>query len=117
MAKRTVKILNFDEAIKLARTDHTAFDHYCHDVMQALIIRAPKVDRRRLRCKQWRMHAEWVRDRHAHSACIQLYRLLWESFADTHEPDYLKTGNPSAETAETRLPKAKVLPFRRSASS
>jgi len=81
MQEQSLTELDFDAAMELARKDPEAFEQYRKDVIEALIARAPERNRQHLRRVQWRIEQERKRASNPMSACVKLYRMMWESFA------------------------------------
>jgi hypothetical protein len=81
MQEQSLTELDFDAAMELARKDPEAFEQYRKDVIEALIARAPERNRQHLRRLQWRIEQERKRASNPMSACVKLYRMMWESFA------------------------------------
>ncbi len=102
--------LDFDAAMELARTDPDAFEQYRQDVIEALIARAPERNRQHLRRLQWRIEQERKRASSPMSACVKLYRMMWESFAgECGLIDTLQNTRNSAHSMESLRPRAKVV--------
>ena len=94
MKEKHLTELDFDTAMELARTDPEAFEQYRKDVIEALIARAPE------------------RNRAANpmSACVKLYRMMWESFAgECGLIDALQNTRNSPHSLDSLRPKAKVV--------
>jgi hypothetical protein len=110
--------LDFDEAMELARTDPEAFEQYRHDVIEALIARAPERNRQHLRCLQWRINQERERASNPIAACVKLYQMMWDSFAgECGLIDTILNARSSPDSMKSLLPKAKVLSFSREATT
>ena len=114
MQEKSLKELDFDEAMKLASTDPEAFEQYRRDVIEALIARAPERNRHHLRCLQWRIEQERRRASSPIAACVKLYRMMWESYAgECGLIDTIRNAHNSSHGIESLQPKAKVLSFSR----
>ena len=81
MHKISLKELDFDEAMQLARTDPEIFERYRQYVIDTLIARAPERNQEHLRRLQWRIDQERERASNPVAACVKLYEMMWESFA------------------------------------
>ena len=102
--------LDFDTAMELARTNPEAFEQYRQDVIEALIARAPERNRQHLRRLQWRIEQERKRAANPLSACVKLYRMMWESFAgECGLIDTLQNTRNSPHSLDSLRPKAKVV--------
>lgn len=118
MQKNTFTILDFDQAMELARTDPVAFEEYRRNVIEALIARAAERNRQHLRCLQWRIDKERERASTPFAACIKLYRMMWESFAGERGlKDTLENAHQTHHDVQTQQPKAKVISFPHAATS
>lgn len=118
MEKKSLSILDFDVAMKLAETDPEAFEQYRHDVIEALIARAPERNRQHLRCLQWRIDQERDRASNPFAACVKLYRMMWDSFAgDRGLIDTMHNAHHPSHRTRHPPHKAEVLPFSRTAAT
>lgn len=118
MQKNTFTILDFDQAMELARTDPAAFEEYRRNVIEALIARAAERNRQHLRCLQWRIDKERERASTPFAACIKLYRMMWESFAGERGlQDTLQNAQQTHHDVQPQRPKAKVISFPAAAAS
>jgi hypothetical protein len=118
MRKNTFNILDFDQAMELARTDPEAFELYRKNVIEALIARAAERNRQHLRCLQWRIDKERERSSSPFAACIKLYRMMWESFAGERGlANTLQNAHQAQQDVQPKRPKAKVIAFPSSATS
>jgi hypothetical protein len=118
MQKNTLKILDFDIAMELARTDPEAFEQYRQDVIEALIARAAERNRQHLRCLQWRIDQERERAATPYAACIKLYRMMWESFAGERGLiDTLHHANHTPQGIKRQRPEAKIISFPRTTTT
>ena len=106
MQERPITVLDFDEAMELARTDPEAFEQYRRDIIRILINRAPERNRHRLHRLQWRIDQERKRAANPIDACLKLYRMMIDTFNNARASRGLIDGPPA---------KAKVLAFRRPA--
>ena len=112
MHKKSLKILKFEAAVALARTDPDAFEKYRRDVIEALIARAPERNQQPLRCLQWRIDQERRRAPNPIAACVKLYRMMWESFAgESGLVSTLRNAQHASGSVDSLLPKAKILSF------
>jgi hypothetical protein len=118
MKEKHLTELDFDTAMELARTDPEAFEQYRKDVIEALIARAPERNRQHLRRLQWRIEQERKRASNPLSACVKLYRMMWESFAgESGLIDALQNTRKSPHSLDSLRPKAKVVLLSRAATS
>lgn len=118
MRKNTFNILDFDQAMELARSDPAAFEQYRQNVIDALIARASERNRQHLRCLQWRIDKERERAPTPFAACIKLYRMMWESFAGERGlQDTLQNAHETHNREQPQRPKAKVISFPSAAAS
>lgn len=105
--------LDWEAAKDLAQRDPEAFERRRQAAIDALINRAPEANRQHLRCLQWRI--DMVRQRAANplAACIDIYEMMWESFAG--ERGLLaaleRAGEITAGGDVPMLPRADVLAF------
>ena len=114
MRRNTLTELDFDAAMELARSDPEAFEQYRHDVIEALIARAPERNRLHLRRLQWRIDQVRARSSNPIAACVKLYRMMWESFAgECGLIDTMCNARNTPRGVENLTPKAKVLPLSR----
>lgn len=114
MKRKSLTILDFDLAMKLAQADPEAFERYRQDVIEVLIARAPERNRQQLRCLQWRIDQERERASNPYAACVKLYRMMWDSFAgESGLVDTLRRSHDSTFNEEHPPPKAKILSFSR----
>ena len=114
MHEKAIKVLDFDEAVELARTDPEAFEQYRRDIISILIDRAPERNRHQLRCLQWRIDQERKRASNPIDACLKLYRMMWDSFVgDSGLIDTIRNAGKSRHGVQSPLPKAKGLSFSR----
>ena len=85
-------------------------EQYRQDVIEALIARAPERNRQHLRRLQWRIEQERKRAANPLSACVKLYRMMWESFAgECGLIDTLQNTRNSPHSPDSLRPKAKVV--------
>jgi hypothetical protein len=118
MKEKSLTELNFDQAMELARTDPEAFEQYRRDVIEALIARAPERNRQHLRRVQWRIEQERKRASNPLSACVKLYRMMWESFAgECGLIDVMCNARSSTHSMDGLRPKAKVVSLSRDAAT
>ncbi|MEO1766816.1 DUF3135 domain-containing protein [Thiobacter aerophilum] len=69
---------DFDEWMRLAKTDPAAFDARRQQAIEALINEAPPHIRQRLERFQWRIDVERVRCENPMQACIKLSNMMWQ---------------------------------------
>jgi len=118
MKEKHLTELDFDTAMELARTDPEAFEQYRKDVIEALIARAPERNQQHLRRLQWRIEQERKRASNPLSACVKLYRMMWESFAgECGLIDALQNTRNSPHSLDSLRPKAKVVLLPRAVTS
>ena len=118
MRKNTFNILDFDQAMELARSDPAAFEQYRQNVIEALIARASERNLQHLRCLQGRIDKERERAPTPFAACIKLYRMMWESFAGERGlKDTLQNPQQTHHGEQPQQPKAKVISFPSAATS
>ena len=112
MQEQSLTELDFDAAMELARKDPEAFEQYRKDVIEALIARAPERNQQHLRRLQWRIEQERKRASNPLSACVKLYRMMWESFAgECGLIDTLQNSRNLDHHTERLRPRAKVVPL------
>lgn len=110
MQEKPLKILDFDEAVALARQDPEAYEQYRLDAVEALITRASRKNQQHLRRLQWRIDQERKRAPNAVAACVKIYQMMWDSFnGDNGFVDIICNGNYPSRNASDTLPKAKVV--------
>lgn len=68
---------NFDEWCALAKRDPAAFEAKRRDVLEQLICTSPNHMQQRLRSLQWRVDMERARAKNPNSACVNIYRMMW----------------------------------------
>lgn len=69
---------DFDEWMRLAKTDPEAFDARRREMIEALINKAPERIRQRLTSFQWRIDMERARCENPLQAAIKLSNMMWE---------------------------------------
>lgn len=110
MHEKTLTILNFDEAMALARQDPEAYEQYRLDAVEALITRASSKNQQHLRRLQWRIDQERKRAPNAVAACVKIYQMMWESFNGVNGfVDIICNGNYPSQNASDAFPSAKVV--------
>lgn len=115
MQDKSSTMLDFDEAVELARKDPAAFEQYRLDAIEALITRAPARTQHHLRCLQWRIEQERKRAPNATAACVKLHQMMWDSFAgDGGLIEVLNNTRNYVRGISKLSRKAKVLAFSRS---
>ena len=98
MKEKRITILDFDQAVHLARTDPDGFERYRQHVIEALIARAPERNREHLRRLQWRIDQE--------------RRMMMDAYAGEHGLlDTLNNAHKSRRNTRNFRHKAEVLPF------
>ena len=118
MHEKSLTKLDFDAAKELARTDPEAFEQYRHDLIETLIAKAPERNRQHLRRMQWRIEQERKRASNPLSACVKIYRMMWESFAGERGLiDTLQNTRNTPQNTESLRPKAKVFLLSRVAAT
>lgn len=112
MQGKSLLVLDFDAAMKLARTDPEAFEQYRKAVIEALIARAPERNRQRLRRLQWRIEQERKRASNPIAACVKLYQMMWDSFAGERGLiDTLRNARNLSRGIDSLKPGAEVVSF------
>jgi len=112
MQDKSMKILDFDKAVALARQDPEAYEQYRLDAIEALITRASRENQPHLRRLQWRIDQERKRAPNPTAACVKIYQMMWDSFAGSNGfVDIICNGNYPSRNASDMPPKAKVLSF------
>ena len=112
MKEKRITILDFDQAVHLARTDPDGFERYRRHVIEALIARAPERNREHLRRLQWRIDQERERASNPIAACLKLYRMMMDAYAGEHGLlDTLNNAHRSRRNTRNLRHKAEVLPF------
>jgi hypothetical protein len=118
MHKISLKELDFDEAMQLARTDPEVFEKYRRYVIESLIARAPKRNREHLRRLQWRIDQERRRASNPVAACVRLYEMMWESFAgECGLIDTINNARHCASNTGSLQPKAEVVPIKKAVAA
>ena len=110
MQEKPANMLDFDEAVALARKDPAAFEKYRLDAIEAVITRAPEGNRQKLRCLQWRIEQERKLAPNATAACVRLYQMMWDSFAGERG---LIEALQTIRSNSRSMPRAEVLAFSR----
>ncbi|UCB55001.1 MAG: DUF3135 domain-containing protein [Thiotrichales bacterium] len=118
MKDKPITILDFDEAVDLARRDPEAFEQYRQDIVRVLINRAPERNRQQLRRLQWRIDQERNRASNPIDACLKLYRMMWDAYAGERGLiDTIHNAHRSRRASEHIRTKAEVIAFCRPGSS
>lgn len=73
----TEKAFDFDEWCALAKQDPVGFENKRRAVIERLIMGSPEPMQERLRSLQWRVDMERARAKNANSACVNVYRMMW----------------------------------------
>ena len=114
MKDKPITILDFDEAVDLARRDPEAFEQYRQNIVRVLINRAPERNRQQLRRLQWRIDQERSRASNPIDACLKLYRMMWDAYAGERGLiDTIHNAHKSRRASERIRPKAEVIAFYR----
>jgi hypothetical protein len=112
MREKFSSMLEFDEAVKLARQDPEAFEQYRLNAIEALITSAPECNRQKLRRLQWRIEQERRLAPNPIAACVKLQQMMWDSFAGEHGLiEALQNVRNPGRFKSRRLTRAKVLSF------
>lgn len=112
MQKKSLTILNFDEAVVLARQDSDAYEQYRRDAIEALITSASQKNQQHLRRLQWRIDQVRKRAPNPTAACTEIYQMMWDSFTGSSGfIDIICNGNYPSRNASDTPPKAQVLSF------
>lgn len=77
MINDTQETFNFDAWCALAKSDPEAFEIQRRAVLEQLINAAPDHIQQRLHSLQWRVDMERARAKNANSACVNIYRMMW----------------------------------------
>lgn len=104
--------LDFDALAHLAATDVARFEKVRSLAIASAIRRAPPACRDRLWRLQWRIDRTRDRAKTPMAACISVYNMMWDSFAGLNRM-YQNLSDPTAPGKFIRLPKARVLQYRR----
>ncbi|TDY03949.1 DUF3135 domain-containing protein [Thiohalophilus thiocyanatoxydans] len=72
--------IDFDDWVRLARTDPARFEHLRDRVLDYSIARAPADRQERLRRLQWRVNQVRNTASNPLSACIAISNMMWSSF-------------------------------------
>lgn len=70
--------VDFDQWLKLANTDMSAFEALRRATINQVIEQAPKEQQDRLRRLQWRIDQERRRCKSPMEACIRISRMMWD---------------------------------------
>ena len=105
---------DFERWKTLAMEDPAQFEALRAQTIEALIIQAPEGTQMQLRRLQWRI--DRVRERAATplAACVELSRMMWDSFTElreTYRDVFDEEQRPRVKRSEPR--KATVLSFRK----
>lgn len=111
---------DFEYWRNLAKSDPEGFERERRAMIASVIDNAPS-DRlqQRLRRLQWRIDLERERSGSALGACIRIYNMMWASMNKNYElmQSLVATVDPSYGKRGEAVHKARVLPFKRQASS
>ena len=114
MHEKDPTILEFDDAVELARKDPEAYEQYRLDAIEAMIAKSPIKYHQDLRRLQWRIDQTRERSPNATSATVKLYQMMGESFAGQGGlVDTLQNVHNSTQSTNSVLPRAKVLTLSR----
>ena len=112
MKEEPITILDFDEAVDLARRDPEAFEQYRQNIVRVLINRAPERNRQQLRRLQWRIDQERNRASNPIDACLKLYRMMWDAYAGERGfIDTLRNAHRSRRSMEPVKAGARIIAF------
>jgi hypothetical protein len=114
MQEQSSTILEFDEAVKLAKDDPEAFEQYRLDAIEALITSAPEENRQKLRRLQWRIEQERKLAPNPIAACVKLQQMMWDAFTGDHGlVEALENLRNPGLSSNRQLRNAEVLAFSR----
>ena len=112
MQDKSIKILDFDKAVALARQDPEAYEQYRLDAIEAMITRSSRENQPHLRRLQWRIDQERKRATNPTAACVKIYQMMWDTFAGSNGfVDIICNGNYPSQNTSDMHSKAKVLTF------
>ena len=112
MQDKSIKILDFDKAVALARQDPEAYEQYRLDAIEAMISRSSRENQPHLRRLQWRIDQERRRASNPVAACVKIYEMMWESFSgDYGFVDVICHGRLPPRNTGEQAATAKILSF------
>lgn len=109
---------DFDEWVRLARSEPDMFERRRNELIEETIGDAPAHMQQRLRGLQFRVEMERRRSRTPYAACLRVSRMMWEAFlGDEGLRDRLVglargVAQPQALPAEAISETGVVVPFR-----
>lgn len=104
---KLITLPDFDELVRLYKTDPIAFEQLRHDLCEQLIENAPERIRQRLRGIQFKVDMTRRKARTPMSACLSLSRMMQESLMELQAA----LNNPGGFLRQRTLTEATVLPF------
>ena len=107
--------IDFDSWSEIAKTDPETFEAMRREVIDNFIDSVPEERQRRLRGLQWQIDCLRARAGNPLSACIQISRMMWDTFQQLGEVSRDLT-RPGPLPARPPAPEATVLAFRAPAS-
>jgi hypothetical protein len=114
MQEKFITMLDFDEAVELARKDPDAFEQYRLDAIEALIDSVPEGKRQNLRRLQWRIEQVRKLAPNPIAACVKLQQMMWDSLAgDNGLIDALANLRNPGRSQNRPMSSAEVLKFSR----
>ena len=112
MLEKTLTVLDFDDAMELAKNDPEAFEQYRLDAIEALITSVTWKNQQNLRRLQWRIEQERKRAPDPAAACVKIYQMMWDSFIGNYGfVDVICNGNYPSRNADDNTHKAKLFSF------
>ncbi len=102
--------LNFDEWVRLAQSNPTAFEARREVALSSYIEQQPQGQRLRLRRLQWRVDRERERAANPVASCLALYTMMWDSLVGDGGLLESCSGEASPAVSPDRK-SAAVLPF------
>lgn len=104
---KLITLPDFDDLVRLYKTDPIAFEQLRHDLCEQLIENAPERMRQRLRGIQFKVDMTRRKARTPLSACLSLSRMMQESLMELQAA----LNNPGEFLRQRTLTEATVLPF------
>jgi len=98
--------IDFDDWVRLAKSDPDSFENLRKRVLEHRIARAPQDRQQRLRRLQWRINQVRETSSNPMAACISISNMMWSTFSDL--------GDAYRDLQQAKRParrQAKVLPF------
>jgi hypothetical protein len=102
-----IELPDFDELVRLYKTDPTAFEQLRRDLCEQLIESAPERMRQRLRGIQFKVDMTRRKARTPLSACLSLSKMMQESLMELQAA----LNNPGEFLRQRTPTEATVLPF------